>query len=1031
MHLNKLPILILILFPFASATAQWSKIKECGYHNITSIRQGGDQTLGLSYDGQVFASQDQGESWEMIQFPAGLLEPVSVATGCSGHQGALYVSFAYDDGGGIAGYFLLRSLDNGVSWERLPMIKSGFYDIFAYSSGVFMVQADGVFQVKDTSNTSVKILPSGNDKTKFFLSGNRIWRIYADGVSYSENEGETWHGATGGVVSMAVKGDTIITADVVFNSISRSIDNGVTWQPIQQYSALNLNIYANEGGFWGYTYDGHRLVHSDDGFATWTTVLQTATNIHDIAWHDGALFMATDRGIFRSYNYGSDWIWLYNGILPLLDQTNYFVQAAGTTLMGGLSAFSTDLGNTWISDPSITRFISITQKDDVLYGVTYYDGTFKSNGADLQHWTPLTPEPPGNGIQVVSGQLVSPTGSGLYRSPDNGASWEFIPPVDGVNTFVFLDDSLYGFKLPSYFYQSTDFGAHWNLNSYDLPNLTNYYPTFRSFGGRLYMLWDYGMSVSTDHGHHWVNHQHAFNIPYGPQNQGFVVNALGAFVLWNNRIWFSPDDGLHWIAINENLPHARYGAIAGIGNNLYTSDYQGNIWRRSDFNFLFNTILGRVFEDDNNNGQFDVQDRSLSNIPLATSSGQSACLTDPDGGYSLFYGIVPDTLKPELPSGYATIQPPFHLIQAGDTLQDFAVHLVPNQEDLTISITSNSGFVAGKERTLCIRIANPGTTVTYPVLKLTLNSYLHFSQASVNPTIISGDTLVWKNAFYAYPFDHIDVQVVVTVDPSAQTGSTLKVISAVKDGNGVPDITPSDNVAVLSANVLSAYDPNEKSVYPKHYDADSLAKHVPLDYTIRFQNTGNYTASFVYVLDTLSPLLDFNTFKLISSSHPVQVSARYGKILEFYFYSINLTDTITDEGNSHGFVRYSIEPKQALSPGTKIRNSAYIYFDYNAPVATNTVITQIGVVGSHEPPGILSNLEIAPNPSNGQIVIRKAEASPSQLTIFNATGGVILEQKTNGATVELNLTKQPPGCYWVNWLTDDGRRYVGKMVLVD
>src|SRR5678815_3973762 len=52
-----------------------------------------------------------------------------------------------------------------------------------------------------------------------------------------------------------------------------------------------------------------------------------------------------------------------------------------------------------------------------------------------------------------------------------------------------------------------------------------------------------------------------------------------------------------------------------------------------------------------------------------------------------------------------------------------------------------------------------------------------------------------------------------------------------------------------------------------------------------------------------------------------------------------------DEPNSHGGVVYRIMTDSLLPDPTEITNTAYIYFDYNSPVITNTTLNTITVTG--------------------------------------------------------------------------------------
>ena len=65
------------------------------------------------------------------------------------------------------------------------------------------------------------------------------------------------------------------------------------------------------------------------------------------------------------------------------------------------------------------------------------------------------------------------------------------------------------------------------------------------------------------------------------------------------------------------------------------------------------------------------------------------------------------------------------------------------------------------------------------------------------------------------------------------------------------------------------------------------------------------------------------------------------RVLEFTFNNILLPDSTTNERESHGFVFFDLDAPKNLPPGTRIENTAAIYFDYNKPIITNTVLNTI------------------------------------------------------------------------------------------
>lgn len=143
--------------------------------------------------------------------------------------------------------------------------------------------------------------------------------------------------------------------------------------------------------------------------------------------------------------------------------------------------------------------------------------------------------------------------------------------------------------------------------------------------------------------------------------------------------------------------------------------------------------------------------------------------------------------------------------------------------------------------------------------------------------------------------------------------------------------------------VTCAYDPNDIQVTPRGYsDEHYLLPDTELEYKVRFQNAGNAPAQNVLVQDTIPEFLDLNSLELLSFSHDVEVTIDpVTRVANFYFENIQLPDSNCCEPDSHGDFIYFIQMNNDLPPGTRIENTAYIYFDNNPAVVTNTTWTTI------------------------------------------------------------------------------------------
>jgi uncharacterized repeat protein (TIGR01451 family) len=153
------------------------------------------------------------------------------------------------------------------------------------------------------------------------------------------------------------------------------------------------------------------------------------------------------------------------------------------------------------------------------------------------------------------------------------------------------------------------------------------------------------------------------------------------------------------------------------------------------------------------------------------------------------------------------------------------------------------------------------------------------------------------------------------------------------------DTVKQNNYDTVRQIVRGSYDPNDKAVnLDGNVSIDKKGE--ALEYTIRFQNTGNDTAFNIRIIDTLSSKLNIASFELVSSTHPVQPEISKDKVLTFYFDNILLVDSVQNEPLSHGAVQFRIKPLANVQINDSISNRSSIYFDYNEPVLTNTVKTK-------------------------------------------------------------------------------------------
>ncbi len=461
------------------------------------------------------------------------------------------------------------------------------------------------------------------------------------------------------------------------------------------------------------------------------------------------------------------------------------------------------------------------------------------------------------------------------------------------------------------------------------------------------------------------------------------------------------------------------GSIASFGGYVISS----LITNASNYVAVFtdsaNIIAGKTYYDFNSN---NIQDPGDINCPakLNITKGGTSATAFVNGPYKVCVdkGTYLTTVNESplyytyTPNSYTSSFSNF--CNQTDSLNDFAFQPIPGQNDLVVDLVLGQ-LRPGFNGTAYASLKNIGTTIKSGSMSVLLNN----PEITITSCVPSAISIVANTATLAYNLNPIEQQIYIieyTVTASAVIGSSA--VSSVSAPD-ITDLTPSNNVDTIHAIISGSYDPNSKEVFPGGDITPAfISQGDPLEYTIHFQNTGNDTAFTVILTDTISNKLDLSSFQLISSSKPVVVNC-YNNEIWFRFYNINLPDSSINEALSHGFVKYSIKPKSTCVVGDFINNKAYIYFDYNMPVVTNTTTTLIeNPLNIHS---IVSNEDasIYPNPTNGGFATIVSKTPTNELEIFNAFGQKIQTIYTNNASeIIISTDDLKSGIYFINIITN-------------
>jgi hypothetical protein len=152
----------------------------------------------------------------------------------------------------------------------------------------------------------------------------------------------------------------------------------------------------------------------------------------------------------------------------------------------------------------------------------------------------------------------------------------------------------------------------------------------------------------------------------------------------------------------------------------------------------------------------------------------------------------------------------------------------------------------------------------------------------------------------------------------------------------------------------------------------------------------------------------------------------------FHFNPLSLTPEAVDELNSHGFIKYGVKCRNDVQGGDQIDNTAFIYFDFNPAIVTNTVsvtVTDPDVVNGVAPVIFSDALTVYPNPvqADGQVTV--ASNQNGVLEIVDLTGRRVRVVNVNMPLITLDLSGLTSGTYMMLMRTNDNSVKRTKLVV--
>ena len=535
-----------------------------------------------------------------------------------------------------------------------------------------------------------------------------------------------------------------------------------------------------------------------------------------------------------------------------------------------------------------------------------------------------------------------------------------------------------------------------------------------------------------------------------------VINAGQVEVNYDELIVLDSDGVTN---LNENNPFGNDGDVSGLtflstgssitvfvnADYIYSCSDQG--YTNLDFDvFCADGIINvEAFRDYNYNSVFDVSETNFTEgyftyiknndgviNTINSSTGQfSIVTTDENDTYDITFNLYTEN-----ENCYDTSIPSFQnvTVSSGNSVNiQFPVVEYAPCEDVAVALYNFSQSPrTGFNYSNYLYIQNYGdNTVSSGSIEFVNDANVTYLAANNIP---SSWTLT--NTATGFTLDFVNlasnvseqIEIVLNVPTTANIGDLIT--NAAMYTSATNDSNLTNNTTSLTETVVNSYDPNDIS--ESHGREIAYANFTATDeylyYTIRFQNIGTADAINVNIENTLNPLLDASTLRMLHSSHDVVMTETNGQ-LTFAHDTINLVSQAEDEEASKGFVYYKIKPVAGYNVGTIIPNTAEIYFDFNAPVITNTFETVFVEENLSVDQFNTNDFTLYPNPANSilNIKLNNALIGNATVQVIDVQGKMVISTTLN-QTLQLDVKSLMSGLYFVK-LKYENTQTVKKLII--
>jgi photosystem II stability/assembly factor-like uncharacterized protein len=512
---------------------------------------------------RLFVSRDGAAHWQEIALHAQWVYGVAI------DPGAADVAYVLDN------FRIWKTADAGLSWASLDF--AGAFRLEVGSDGTVFAVTDGGISYSTDGGASFQSITT--NRRGDIVVGRESGRLYSrePGASCSSTDkGTTWECGVP----------------------SHWIPSFVELPPGAAGGPITL-VGAN---------GGRKIFVSEDFGRTWREVadLGERETILTLGAADGAAYVGTERGVFRSLDRGVSWSPANVGLsgaamasvaIDPADPSRLL--ASSYTTSGPNVLRSSDGGKTWLENESpapngLSRAIFDASRPGTIFGVTaYYSNNSRSvvSADDGASWSRLGFEALDFAASFGSGDVWAAGLDGVRKSTD-GASWSAPQLGQAIYSLVFdgrdpstlyagtYEDLDYGYyPAGGSVFVSRDGGNSWTRRD-QVGGLVQRMAADPTASGVVYAATSgAGVRRSDDYGEHWESSELVGELVYAGPIVADPIRPGVVYAAGRGRVFRSLDGARTWAPLGTELETTTITglAVSPDGRTLHASSYGGGL----------------------------------------------------------------------------------------------------------------------------------------------------------------------------------------------------------------------------------------------------------------------------------------------------------------------------------------------------------------------------------------------------------------------------------------------------------------------